>query len=259
MLTGGFIKIYRSLLEWEWYQDTNTKTVFIHLLLTANYEDKNWKGNKICRGQKVTSYQNLANELNMSIQNVRTAIKHLISTGEITNKQHAKYSLITIKNYDKFQEVTSNLTDNQQSANKQLTSNQQATNNNGRKIKKDKESKKDKNNNKGFSKLIDEFTQDAELKKTIAEFIQHRLNIKKPLTELALKKIFNQLNKWDYTDDECIKCLNNSIMNGWQGIFEIKKQTQQSNFTDNIQRLMREAKAEDESRRNNTNIDNFSF
>lgn len=258
MLTGGFIKIYRSLLEWEWYQDTNTKTVFIHLLLTANYEDKNWKGNKICRGQKVTSYQNLANELNMSIQNVRTAIKHLISTGEITNKQHAKYSLITIKNYDKFQEVTSNLTDNQQSANKQLTSNQQATNNNGRKIKKDKESKKD-NNNIGFSKLIDEFTQDVELKRTINEFIQHRANIKKPLTELALKKILNQLSKWDYTDDECIKCLNNSIMNGWQGIFEIKKQTQQSNFTDNIQRLMREAKAEDEQRGNNTNTNNFSF
>ena len=46
ILTGGFIKIHRSLLEWEWYQDTNTKTVFIHLLLTANYKDKNWKGNK---------------------------------------------------------------------------------------------------------------------------------------------------------------------------------------------------------------------
>ncbi len=259
MLTGGFIKIHRSLLEWEWYQDINTKTVFIHLLLTANYEDKNWKGNKICRGQKVTSYQNLANELNMSIQNVRTAIKHLISTGEITSNQQAKYSLITIKNYDKFQEVTSNLTDSQQSANKQLTSNQQATNNNGRKKKKEKESKKDKNNNIDFSDMINEFTQNNELKSVVYEFIQHRINIKKPLTELALKKILNQLNKWNYTDDECIRCLNNSIMNGWQGIFEIKKQTQQSNFTDNIQRLMQEAKKEDEQRRNNTNTNNFSF
>lgn len=259
MLTGGFIKIHRSLLEWEWYQDINTKTVFIHLLLTANYEDKNWKGNKICRGQKVTSYQNLANELNMSIQNVRTAIKHLISTGEITSNQQAKYSLITIKNYDKFQEVTSNLTDNQQSANKELTSNQQATNNNGRKIKKEKESKKDKNNNIDFSEMINDFTQNDELKSVIYEFIQHRTNIKKPLTELALKKILNQLNKWNYTDEECIKCLNNSIMNGWQGIFEIKKQTKQNNFTDNIQRLMQEARKEDEQRRNNTNTNNFSF
>lgn len=258
MLTGGFIKIHRSLLEWEWYQDINTKTVFIHLLLTANYEDKNWKGNKICRGQKVTSYQNLANELNMSIQNVRTAIKHLISTGEITSSQQAKYSLITIKNYDKFQEVTSNLTDNQQSANKELTSNQQATNNNGRKIR-NKESKKDKNNNMDFSNLINEFTQNTELKNVIYDFIQHRVNIKKSLTELALKKILNQLNKWNYTDEECIKCLNNSIMNGWQGIFEIKKEKQQSKFTSNIQRLMQEARKEDEQRRNNTNTNNFSF
>ena len=228
------------------------------MLLTANYEDKNWKGNKICRGQKVTSYQNLANELNMSMQNVRTAIKHLISTGEITSSQQAKYSLITIKNYDKFQEVTSNLTDNQQSANKELTSNQQATNNNGRKIR-NKESKKDKNNNMDFSNLINEFTQNTELKNVIYDFIQHRVNIKKSLTELALKKILNQLNKWNYTDEECIKCLNNSIMNGWQGIFEIKKEKQQSKFTSNIQRLMQEARKEDEQRRNNTNTNNFSF
>lgn len=258
MLIGGYVKLYRSLLEWEWYQDTNTKTVFIHLLLTANYEDKNWKGITIHRGQKVTSYQNLANELNMSIQNIRTAIKHLVLTGEITNNQNAKYSLITIKNYDKFQEVTSNLTDSQQSDNKQLTSNQQATNNNGRKIR-NKESKKDKNNNIDFSQMIDEFTQNDELKKVIDEFIQHRENIKKALTELALKKILNQLRKWNYTDQQCIECLNNSIMNGWQGVFELKKNAQQNNFTNNIQRLMQEAKREDEQRGNNTNTDNFSF
>lgn len=259
MLTGGYVKLYRSLLEWEWYQDTNTKTVFIHLLLTANYEDKNWKGQIIGRGQKVTSYQKLADELNLSVQNIRTAIKHLISTGEITNQQNAKYSLITIKNYDKFQEVTSNLTDSQQGTNKQLTGNQQATNNNGRKKKKEEESKKDKNINIDFPKIIEEFTQDEELKSVIREFIQHRTNIKKPLTELALKKILNQLNKWNYTDKECMECLNNSIMNGWQGIFELKKNNKQGNFTINIQRLMQEAKEEDEQRTNNTDFNNFSF
>lgn len=259
MLTRGYVKLYRSLIEWEWYQDTNTKTVFIHLLLTANYEDKKWKGETVSRGQRITSYQKLADELNLSLQNIRTAIKHLISTGEITCKQNVKYSLITVKNYDRFQELTCNLTDSQQTTNTQLTSNQHTANNKGRKINKDKESKKDKNNKIDFSESINEFTQNIELKKVIEEFIQHRKNIKKSLTELALKKILNQLNKWDYTDEQCIECLNNSIMNGWQGIFEIKKNIKQDNFTDNVQRLMQEAKKEDEQRGNNTDFNNFSF
>jgi hypothetical protein len=34
---GGYIKLYRSLLKWEWYDDSNVFRVFMHLLLTANY------------------------------------------------------------------------------------------------------------------------------------------------------------------------------------------------------------------------------
>ena len=59
------------------------------------------------------------------MQNVRTAIKHLILTGEITSKQQAKFTVITVKNYDKYQldnRVTNNLlTENQQASNKLLT------------------------------------------------------------------------------------------------------------------------------------------
>lgn len=38
MIEGGFIALHRSLLKWEWYTDENTKALFIHLLLTVNYE-----------------------------------------------------------------------------------------------------------------------------------------------------------------------------------------------------------------------------
>ena len=40
----GYIYLHRSLLDWEWYQDINTKTVFLHLLLTVNYQPKKWQG-----------------------------------------------------------------------------------------------------------------------------------------------------------------------------------------------------------------------
>ena len=44
MLESGYIKLYRSLLNWEWYDDINTKTVFLHLLLTVNIAKRQWHG-----------------------------------------------------------------------------------------------------------------------------------------------------------------------------------------------------------------------
>ena len=35
MANEGFIKLYRKMLEWGWYDDGPTKDVFIHLLLIA--------------------------------------------------------------------------------------------------------------------------------------------------------------------------------------------------------------------------------
>ncbi len=105
MLEGGFVKLYRSLLNWEWYDDINTKTVFLHLLLTVNIEDSKWHGITIKRGSRVSSYRKLAEETHLSIDKVRTAIEHLKSTNEVTHEPHTKYSVFTINNYDKFQNI----------------------------------------------------------------------------------------------------------------------------------------------------------
>ena len=40
----GFIALYRKMLDWDWYTDTNTKSLFIHLLLKANHKDVNYQG-----------------------------------------------------------------------------------------------------------------------------------------------------------------------------------------------------------------------
>lgn len=41
MYIEGFIKISRKILDWEWYTDINTKTLFLHCLLKANFRTKN--------------------------------------------------------------------------------------------------------------------------------------------------------------------------------------------------------------------------
>ncbi len=50
----GFIALQRSILEWEWYNDIPTKTLFIHILLKANFKDKNWQGHLVKRGELKT-------------------------------------------------------------------------------------------------------------------------------------------------------------------------------------------------------------
>ena len=116
-----YVKISRKILEWEWYKDVNTKVVFFHILLKANWKNGRFQGMEIPRGSFVTSYQSLAEETGLTVMNVRTAIKHLKLTQEITVSQHSKFSVITVKNYDAYQ--TANKV-----ANNQLTGNQQATN-----------------------------------------------------------------------------------------------------------------------------------
>lgn len=137
MLNTGYIKLHRSLLDWEWYHDLNTRILFLHLLLTANYEDKKWMGMVVKRGQRVCSYKGLSQESGLSLQSVRTALNHLKSTGEVTYQAAPQYGLITISNYEKYQGLTDQPTNEQQAANKQLTNDQQQ-------LKKDKEVKKDK-------------------------------------------------------------------------------------------------------------------
>lgn len=119
---SGYIKLYRSLLEWDWFQDANTFRIFIYCLLKANREPKKWQGIEIKPGQFITSYEKIATELNLGVQSVRTSIKKLNLTGELTNKTTSRYSMITVKNWSRYQETN-------KQTNKQLTNNQQTTNN----------------------------------------------------------------------------------------------------------------------------------
>lgn len=117
----GYIKLYRELLDWEWFTDANTLKVWIYCLLRARFTDGRYKGTEVPRGSFTTDLQSMADDLNMPIQNLRTAIQHLVQSGEITKKSTNKFTTITVEKYDDYQ-------DEQQTTNKQLTNNQQTTN-----------------------------------------------------------------------------------------------------------------------------------
>lgn len=130
---NGWIKLQRKITEWEWYTDRNTLAVFLHLLIMANIEDKKYRGYDVKRGECVIGRKLLAEDLNMSEQNVRTAINHLLLTNEITIKTTNQFTIVTICNYNSYQVVEmptdqrSNQQPNQRSTNDQPTGNQQLT------------------------------------------------------------------------------------------------------------------------------------
>ena len=100
----GWIKLYRQLEDWEWYTDIPVKTLFIHCLIKANFEDTEWRGMEIKRGQFVTSISSLANATGLSVKQTRNALEKLENTGETANKTSNKYTLITVTCYEDFQE-----------------------------------------------------------------------------------------------------------------------------------------------------------
>ena len=132
-MENGWIKLHRKILKWEWYQDTNTKSLFIHLLLKANFEDKHWKGIEIKRGQVLIGRKQISQEINISEQSIRTSLMKLKSTNEITIKSTNKHSIITLNNYETYNYINDNINqqnnhqDNQQLTNNQPTTNQQLT------------------------------------------------------------------------------------------------------------------------------------
>lgn len=100
---SGWVKLHRSLLEWEWYRDINVCRLFIHLLLTANFEEKKVKGQNIERGVLLTTWPELCQATGLSIQQARTAMGKLKSTGEITVKITGKQQAVTVVNYSAYQ------------------------------------------------------------------------------------------------------------------------------------------------------------
>ena len=121
----GYIKIFRQLLNWEWYTDGNVLRVFLHLLLNANFKPSRFRGLTLPVGALVVSIDSLSASLGLSSQQIRTALKKLESTGEINKQITNKFTIITICKWECYQAETNT---EQQTNNKQITSQQQTNN-----------------------------------------------------------------------------------------------------------------------------------
>lgn len=126
MSDGNYIKISRRILDWEWWMDMNTTRVFIYMIIRANWKEGKFKGIDIPRGSFAASIASISDGTGLTNDEVRTAIKHLLKSGNITKQSTNKYTVFSVVGYDSYQ-------DSSQSNPKQSPSYSQAIPNDRRK------------------------------------------------------------------------------------------------------------------------------
>ena len=73
-----------------------------------------------------------------------------------------------------------------------------------------------------FDALIDSYTDDSELREALRGFVQMRCVMRKRPTNRALELLFKKLDSLAGDTETKIAILNQSILNGWQGVFPLK-------------------------------------
>lgn len=103
MFMEWYIKLHRQFIDWERYDDINTKTLFLHILIKANYSDKKWRWILIKRWTFITSISKLSIDSNLTIAQTRFSLNKLILTNEVAKLSKINYTLLEVINYDKYQ------------------------------------------------------------------------------------------------------------------------------------------------------------
>jgi hypothetical protein len=152
---NGWVKLHRSFKSWGWASCPYTSHLFIHLLINANYEESEFLGHKINKGDCVFGLHAWSKKTCISVRSLRTSINHLKSTGEITIKSNNKFSIITITNWEKYQ-ADDRQTDKPPTSNRQATDKPPTTSEEYKK-ERSKEEKKEE------SEILEKFSPDCHL------------------------------------------------------------------------------------------------
>lgn len=90
-------------MNWRWFQDRNTLQLWIYILMNANISDHDFEKITVHRGELVTSYESLSKATGMTVKEIRTALGHLVKTGEVAIRKYPKFSVISVINYNLYQ------------------------------------------------------------------------------------------------------------------------------------------------------------
>lgn len=222
MAKGPFLPVARSLQEhWLWDDKPFSKgQAWIDLLLLANYTDKTTRH----RGQLVTckrgdvnlSMLELADRWGWDRKKVKRYLNALEMDGMVSVNATTQRTTITIENYG----VYNGSADNTPGNDGDNTPGNEGDNRPGI-TKKEKKEKKERREINSLKDVLE--SAPPEMVPALRDFVDMRKTIKAPMTARALELLIGKLNRLSGGDVQlCIEILNQSVENGWKGVYELK-------------------------------------
>ena len=220
----GYIKFFRSILDWRWFRDPAVAHLYTYLLLRASYTEMDWHDIAIGKGQLITSRHTLSVETGLSEKVVRRCLKALEKTGEISIKPTTHYTLITICKYAEYQmcNLSQELVNNGPSEDQQESNDGPAKDQQRATIK---ERKKERKQQDCYNiQVLDFEFVDPALKDAFAKWLKYKkdqFDFQYKSME-SLRSCYNKLAKLAGNDSiTAMAVVDQSIANSWKGLFDI--------------------------------------
>jgi transcription initiation factor IIE alpha subunit len=125
----GWIKIYRSIINKGWYLDSEFVHLWIHLIIEATHNDREymWNGKiiKLKAGQFVTGRKKLSEKTGINESKIERILKLFESEQQIEQQKTASSRLISVSCYSKYQNGEQQI---EQRMNNQRTTDEQLVN-----------------------------------------------------------------------------------------------------------------------------------
>ena len=108
-MTEGWIALHRKIYDSKDFNNQLEVAVFLYLVAMASHKPTQvvYRKKKLTlnRGQVSIAYRDLAKKFNLSMQNIKTIIKHLKKSGNLNQTLTKNLSIYTIVKYSKYQDI----------------------------------------------------------------------------------------------------------------------------------------------------------
>lgn len=234
----GWIKLHRKIQDswlWEEKEPYDKRSAWVDLLLSVNHADKKllFNGEVITveRGQLLTSIRSLSGRWQWSINKVYRFLKLLEGDGMLLRDSDSSRTLLTVVNYEIYQGA--GYTDDNSSGNTRDTAAETGseTKQEEKKEKKEEGKKKERASTRHPSPQPEPMVYDPldeKMNQAIIDFIAYRKIIKAPMTAHAIDLMLKKLASLTKDNNEKIQILEQSMINGWKGIFPIKEENRKN-------------------------------
>ncbi len=232
----GWVKLHRKTLENPVVmKDKDYLAVWIYLLLKATHKeyDSLFNGKRITlkEGQLIIGRKSVSDKLKIDESKVQRILKAFENEHQIEQQTSSRNRLISIVNWHEYQQNEQQI---EQQVNNKCTTTEQQVNTyknvkNGKNERKKEVSKKE--SNKSFNELIEKYTSNEQLREELKNHLAVRKQKRGALTNRAIELSFKALDKLtekiavndtEAIDRAKIEIVQQSILKGWVGFFEVK-------------------------------------